>query len=1057
MDNYHQLTSFITNEENNTLLNRFGKILAKTNVFDSLVGYFYVSGFHRIEKSLDNSQKIRILVGMGIDNQTFKLIFNNQTTLISSAQVKEKVNKKIIEEMDHSEDSYNVEVGAKKFIEWLKSGKLEVRAYKKRKTHSKIYIMTYPEEDIDPGRVITGSSNLTEPGLEKNLEFNVELSRPEDYYYAHEKFEEMWEDSTDVTEEYINTLTKHTWLNDTITPYELYLKFIYEFLYEKIDNDRKDISDFVPPEGFKYLDYQKDAVLEAKEIIKEHGGVFLSDVVGLGKTYMGALLAQQLKGRTLVIAPPSLIDKHTPGGWYRVLQDFEVKAVIESKGKLDQILNKYERNYYQNVIIDESHAFRNEETQQYEDLSEICKDKNVILISATPFNNSPSDLLSQIKLFQNAHKSTLPNPKVRNIEGYFNHLDAWQKSINNTDNPEEYLKVSKEISADIRENVLKYLMVRRTRNSIAKYYKKDLKKHNMEFPDVKSPIPIYYQFDEKTNEIFERTLYKINKDLTYAKYRPLSEEYMVNPKNQHSSAQKNMANFIKILLIKRLESGSAAFTNSIDNSVKIHEQVIKTFENDKMFITSRDYNRKVFSLIEEDDVNKIEDLIKEGKAKKYKSGEFKPQFINDLKTDLKVLQDIQKDWQNITNYPKKKSIINLLNKELKNKKVILFTEFIDTADELKNLILENVTSRVIEFTGNSSSTERDEVLYNFDANIPKNGQKDDYDILITTDVLAHGVNLHCSNIIINFDIPWNPTRMMQRVGRVQRLDTKFDEIYIYNFFPTAPIEKNINVEALAKKKIGMFIELLGNDSQLLTEEPIVDHDDLFNKLTSDITDEEEFVDDELRYLSLLRHIRDEDIKLYKKIENIPKKARVARKSTKNTSLITLMKSNKFKKVFKSNQDKTEEIDFFDAIKELKAEPDEKGIKFNEEYYEYLHNNLKAFESLINQPEDMIKLSRNEIKIQNYVQIALKYRDDLASYDINYLNKLNELIELGQLSKNQTKKLSKELKDKIESEDAFSIIDICRNYVHIDCLNLSQVDTEETNQNLKEIVLSEYFH
>ena len=204
--------------------------------------------------------------------------------------------------------------------------------------------------------------------------------------------------------------------------------------------------EYFPP-NFKYLDYQRDAVLDAKEKIKEYGGVFLSDVVGLGKTYMGALLAQQLKGTTLVIAPPSLIDEHNPGGWKRVLRDFEVKSIVESKGKLDQILNKYESNLYQNVIIDESHEFRNEETQQYEYLSKICKGKNVILISATPFNNSPIDLLSQIKLFQPAHRSTLPNPKVRDLENYFKRLDKRQKSINKDENPELYLKVSKEISS----------------------------------------------------------------------------------------------------------------------------------------------------------------------------------------------------------------------------------------------------------------------------------------------------------------------------------------------------------------------------------------------------------------------------------------------------------------------------------------------------------------------------------------------------------------------------------------------------------------------------------
>ena len=544
-------TSFFTNTKGNTLSDRFNVLLKDTEFFDCLVGYFYVSGFYKLQESLETTEKVRILVGMGIDSQTFQLIEDSQNTNISTAEFKKQFRRDIIREMGNSQDSLDVEKGALQFVEWLKEGKLEIKAYKERKIHSKLYIMTFPEDDKDLGRVITGSSNFTRPGLEKNLEFNVELKDSSDYYFAKEEFEKLWERSEPISEDFINTLTRDTWLRDDITPYELYLKFIYEFLYDKIWNDKKDIDiDYFPP-NFKYLDYQRDAVLDAKEKIKEYGGVFLSDVVGLGKTYMGALLAQQLKGTTLVIAPPALIDEHNPGGWKRVLRDFEVKSIVESKGKLDQIVEKYDHNAYQNVMIDESHDFRNEETQQYEYLSKICKGKNVILISATPFNNSPSDLLSQIKLFQPAHNSTLPNPKVRDLEAYFRKLDKKQKNVDQAKNPELYLKVSKEISADIRENILQYLMVRRTRSSISKYYKEDLKKNKMEFPDVKKPIPVYYEFDDYINKVFEETLKLINQNLTFAKYRPLAAEYQKKPEMKFANSQKIMGNFIKILLIFR--------------------------------------------------------------------------------------------------------------------------------------------------------------------------------------------------------------------------------------------------------------------------------------------------------------------------------------------------------------------------------------------------------------------------------------------------------------------------------------------------------------------------
>ena len=254
----------------------------------------------------------------------------------------------------------------KNFLEGLNSGRIEVRAYKKRSIHSKIYIMTYRDDPDSPGEVITGSSNFTAPGLDYNMEFNVQLKNDADYEFTLKKFNELWDESTDVTSEYINTITHNTRINENITPYEMYLKFIYSYLYEKIDNDIVNFEDTYHPPDFKQLEYQTDAVVQAKAILEEHNGVFLSDVVGLGKTYMGALLLQQLKGRTLVIAPPALIDKHNPGGWTRVLEDFEIVPYVHSTGKLEEIIEIYSPNTYHNALIDESHLFHNEDTNRYD-------------------------------------------------------------------------------------------------------------------------------------------------------------------------------------------------------------------------------------------------------------------------------------------------------------------------------------------------------------------------------------------------------------------------------------------------------------------------------------------------------------------------------------------------------------------------------------------------------------------------------------------------------------------------------------------------------------------
>lgn len=392
--------TFITNEEEKSLLSRFATLIENTRFFDCLVGYFYASGFYSLYKSLEKTEKIRILVGISTGKKTLDLIQESkkevqQTLNLSHKETKEEFSNQVVKEMESSKDSIEVEEGIKKFIEWIKSGKLEMHAYPAETIHAKLYIMTFKEGDRDPGRVITGSSNFTKGGLRDNLEFNVELRRPEDYNFALNKFMELWENSVDVSEKYIETIRNRTWLNDSITPYELYLKFLYEYLKEKINIDKDEIFKDYHPENFMNLEYQKDAVRDAKMKLEEYGGVFLADVVGLGKTYISAMLANQLDGRNLVIAPPVLLDKDNPGSWLNVFSDFGVRQTdFESIGMLDKVI-KRGTDKYKNVFIDEAHRFRTESTQMYEKLFQICRGKRVILVSATPLNNTPLDILSQ--------------------------------------------------------------------------------------------------------------------------------------------------------------------------------------------------------------------------------------------------------------------------------------------------------------------------------------------------------------------------------------------------------------------------------------------------------------------------------------------------------------------------------------------------------------------------------------------------------------------------------------------------------------------------------------
>jgi len=467
----HTDLTFITNEENQTLKDRFEKLIKDSKFFDCLVAYFYTSGFHVLYKSLEKTEKIRILIGIGTSKETYDLLGIAQDKIqqslhFSHAETKEEFSNSVINEMENSEDQAQVEEGVLKFIEWIKNEKLEIRAYPSQNIHAKLYVMTFTEEDRDVGRVITGSSNFTQAGLTGNLEFNIELKNRADYEFARQKFEDLWKDAVDVSEKYIQTIQTKTWLNQNIKPYELYLKFLYEYFKDELSLTDELFIKYLP-QYFKKYEYQEQAVLNAKKILEEYGGVFISDVVGLGKTYIATMLAGQLNGRTLVIAPPALLNRNNPGSWPNAFSDFHIPADFESVGKLEKVLNRGIEKYA-NIIIDEAHRFRTETTIGYEKLAQICRGKRVILVTATPYNNSPRDILNQIKLFQKSRKSTIPN--LPNLERFFNRLDKKLKRIDRQKNYDDYIEMVKENAKGIRGKVLKCLMVRRTRSEIEEYF-----------------------------------------------------------------------------------------------------------------------------------------------------------------------------------------------------------------------------------------------------------------------------------------------------------------------------------------------------------------------------------------------------------------------------------------------------------------------------------------------------------------------------------------------------------------------------------------------------------
>ena len=460
-------------------------------------------------------------------------------------------------------------------------------------------------------------------------------------------------------------------------------------------------------------------------------------------------------------------------------------------------------------------------------------------------------------MFQSGRNSTIPN--IRNLEGFFKSLENRSKGLDRQTNKEEYLFIIRDNAKQIRDKILKYLMVRRTRTEVTLYFNEDLKKQGLRFPDVEDPKPILYQFDEQINHAFDHTISALtNPAFTYARYAPLL--YLLNTKGLtqiQELSQRNLKSLMKILLVKRLESSFYAFKKSLSNFIRSYEAFINAYDDGYVYI-SKKYINKIFEFLDDEDYNAIDILIEEDKAQEYKASEFSDNLRDDLVSDLNTLKEIQKLWNDINIDPKLDELIHLLktDKILNNSKLIIFSESKDTTEYLERELQKVFGKVVLAFSGQSTAGIKARIIDNFDAKVRR--PKNDVRILVSTEVLSEGVNLHQSNIVINYDIPWNPTRLIQRVGRVNRVDTKFKNIYTYNFFPTIKSNDLIKLKEAAESKIHAFIEMLGNDARFLTEGEEIKSHDLFQRLVSKktITGEDEEIESELKYLEKIRDIRD---------------------------------------------------------------------------------------------------------------------------------------------------------------------------------------------------------
>ena len=1067
--------TFFTNDGNQTLLDRFKATLADTCSFDVLVGYFRSSGFYQLYDAIEPLEKTRILVGLGLDGESHYAITasHNQGILDfdSHSNIKKHFQSTLIGEVEESrETDQRLETGLKKFIEFLKSEclapetdkknggngrKLEIRAFPSKNIHAKVYIGRFKPDDRDFGFVVTGSSNFSYSGLVANREFNVELRQRRDVEFALEQFEALWQESVDISEEFVDTVENKTWLNDRIMPYELYLKLIYEYMQEDI-NLQNDIQLFLP-DGFMPLLYQQQAVVQALKKLNEYNGVFLSDVVGLGKTFIAAQLLQQVRGRILVICPPTLT-----AYWEESLHDFRVPARVESLGKLDHII-QFGIDRFDYIVVDEAHRFRNERTHSYADLLDICRGKKVILVTATPMNNTIDDIFAQLKLFQAPKNSTIPG--IPNLEKYFQTLKKRFDGIERSD--PEYKERIKEVSREIRERILKHVMVRRTRKDVLTWFKEDMVRQNLGFPQMQTPRKIVYRFEGELEQTFNTTITLLQSFL-YTRYIPLL--YYVGSKQLsefEKQQQRNVGGFMRGILIKRLESSFYAFRKTLRRFVESYERFIRMFQSGTVYISK---NIDVYDLLENDDIEKLEAYVDAERASKYQSMDFRKEFLTDLQHDLELLKQLEALWLSVDEDPKLDVFLQRLrtDSELTNRKLVIFTESRETGEYLFDRVNDEYPGKVLFFSSKGClggttgfagkrSNGRELIQATFDPNYKT--PTDDLRILIATDVLAEGMNLHRANILVNYDLPWNPTRVLQRAGRLNRLGTAHTDIFIYNFFPTSQSDIHLGLEVNITNKIQMFHAILGEDAKYLSDGEEIGSQELFDTLNNirSYTGEDEEGDSELFYLDMMRNLRDENPQLFEKIKRLPKKARSGRlvDAAQGNRLVTFFRIGKLKKFYSTQQGTPSECTFFDAARLLECLPETPRHPLPTDYYHLLELNKQQFQLDVQQEvasAESLGGGRSNI---SYIEHRLKDKafkncQKFTDSDEEFIDALLKMVARGTMAKKIAQIVRKELERTL---DPLEVIAILRK--HIRAVDTAETTAKTTASAKREVILSGY--
>jgi len=857
--------------------------------FDIATGYFEIGSLLALDGKWQPLEKVRILMGAEMTYRTRKALL-------------EAVRSRALEILDRSiesdKESNPFLHGVPSILEALRSKQIECRVYDRAKFHAKAYI-THAKLEVVGSQALVGSSNFTAPGLTANIELNIQVQSAREVAQLQEWFEAHWNDASDVTDAVIQTISRHTHL---YTPFDVYAKALQEYFrgHELTDAEW----DETRSKMFPALDrYQKEAYWALMKIARQHGGAFLCDGVGLGKTFVGLMLIERLvlhEGKRVVLFAPkaakeSVWEPHLRAwlshiGGIGGSADFSNLAVFSHTdlGRTGEFPERFRRiaELADAVIIDEAHHFRNPGSKRegdseaepsryyklYDLLDGSVRPKSLFMLTATPINNRLSDFRHMAELFTRRTEDYFARTLgVNNLSAHFNNLEKALRAKVGGDQAglfDHLPEAQQLLSAD---EIFRQLVVQRSR-AYARESQIRETGTSAAFPERSAPQVAEYSIKKtygRLLDMVEAAFQKAKPLFILSIYYPLAyykgPDITIDPLEKGRQIQ--VVSLIRTQFLKRFESSVCAFELSCDRLMKkllafvqVHSESdsekkrLERWKNQNAEILGYASQRELqfWGAGEQDDADEdivpqeFLDAVEQLDRNEYNVSEMIQETFLDLDQIANFLEEARKFEPQ--NDDKLQKLIRLLkSKELAGQKVLIFTEFADTARYLLRQLREAGIEGVAQIDS-ATKGRRDTVIQRFSpyyngkssAAIKASGQEE-IRVLVSTDVLSEGLNLQDASRMINYDIHWNPVRLMQRIGRVdRRMNPTVEEqlirdhpevkdsrgkVAFWNFLPPAELNKLLTLFTTVTRKTLLISKTFGIEGKKLLT-PTDDYDSL---------------------------------------------------------------------------------------------------------------------------------------------------------------------------------------------------------------------------------------